>query len=211
MANPCCNINVFFTNDEDKSELLRLHNNISSVVQAALNAPKGPEPAWLGEIAKIHGIDIQNISCRGSIEYLEDYDPESDHVKLETETAWNPTTELWEAVASKYKGISFVYRAEEAGSDIFINTDAEGTYLPERYLLDIDGNMTIPEGWYPNQKKPEYIEIYEYFESFDALSKYCANITGITFEDFVAMKDYLDDIFASEENTTFGLREFKNE
>ena len=211
MANPCCTRYVFFTNNEDKSELLRLHNRISSIMQVTPNVGKGFDPGCLGEVAKTHGIDLNKIPCRGYIEIIHDYEPDNNFISFETITDWCPMTELWEAVAAKYNDISFVYRAEEAGCDIFVNTDTSGIYIPERYLFEINGNMTIPEGWYPNQKKPEYVEIHEYFNDFDALNAYCAKITGITFDGFEPMKSYFDDILDGVENTVHGLHEFTTE
>jgi hypothetical protein len=119
--------------------------------------------------------------------------------------------ELWEAVIAQYDGISFVYTAEECGERIYINTDTEGLYLPERYLLDIYGDASIPKDWYANQDKPLCLEIREYFSSFDGLREYCIKLTGKKFDTFEALEGYLSDIFDEEDNTFANVHEFTSD
>jgi hypothetical protein len=51
------------------------------------------------------------------------------------ETAWSPLPEVYEKFAEKY-GLSFVYIAEECGCEIYVNTDVEGRFFTDRYILD---------------------------------------------------------------------------
>jgi len=80
--------------------------------------------------------------------HIYDYDSAC-YFKLETETAWCPMNELWDAVLEQYEGVSYVYVAEEAGCDIFINTDTEGQFFDQRYMLEICCNTAslIPKYW----------------------------------------------------------------
>ena len=57
---------------------------------------------------------------------------------VDTETAWSPHMEVfYRLIGEKYGGaIRMVYRSEECGCGIYINTDAEGRYFPERYVVD---------------------------------------------------------------------------
>lgn len=56
--------------------------------------------------------------------------------------AWMPHVELWDAIIEKHykNNISYVYRAEEPGGDIYINTDTTGITFPEKYVLDYNIN-----------------------------------------------------------------------
>jgi len=97
MPNWCSNHYAFYTDDENKDELLRLYNKLSDIMEIPSEIKNDFEPGWLGKIATEHGLDIEKISCRGWIEYLEDYEPESNFFTLQSETAWAPTDELWQS------------------------------------------------------------------------------------------------------------------
>ena len=58
--------------------------------------------------------------------------------RLDTETAWEPHMDVFRKVLKEKYGnvIQMVYVAEECGSSIFINSDTEGKFLPERYMVD---------------------------------------------------------------------------
>jgi hypothetical protein len=169
----------------------------------------GFEPGWLGKVLIEHGLDWEKISCRGTIDNLDDCEPDCNFFTLDSDTAWSPTIELWEAVVAKYTGVSFVYIAEEAGSEIYINTDIEGTYFPDRFLLEIHGDAPIPEGWYPGQDKPKLFEIREHFTDFDELVYFCASLTGKEFGTLEEIQGYFSDIFDNEDNTIAGVHEFE--
>jgi len=208
MANPCSNRYAFYTTDENKDELLRLYNNISAVMETRSEIKNDYEPGWLGKIATCHGIDWEQIPCRGYIGHLDEYEPDSNFFTLEAETAWSPTEELWEAVIALYTGISFVYVAEESGFDIYINTDTEGLYLPDRYLLEIWGDAPIPESWYADQVKPRHLDIREYFENLDSIMDYCTKFTGKVFTTFEELQSYFFGIFDEESSVIVGVHEF---
>ena len=209
MANICCNRHAFYTQSENKDELLRLHKNLSAVMEAPSEAKNAYDQGWLGLVAIKHGLDWEKeISCRGMIEHLDDYEPGNNFFTLESVTDWVPMDELWEAVIAQYKGVSFVYTAEECGERIYINTDIEGLYFPEKYLLEICGDAAIPKGWYANQEKPNCLEIREYFSSFDDLRDYCIKLMGKEFDTLEELEGYLSDLFDKESNTFANIHEF---
>ena len=208
MANICCCKYVFYTDDGNTDELTRLYKNLVTIIQPP-EIKNDYEPAWLGNVATWHGIDWENtISCRGSIELLGGYELGNDYFTLYSDTAWSPTDELWEAVVTQYEGVSFVYVAEEPGMGIFTNTDSEGIYLSEKYLIEIYGNAPIPEGWYPDQDKPECLEIREYFSDFEELADYCTEFTGQEFSSIEELQSYFSDIFNEEDDTYASIHEF---
>jgi len=208
MPNWCLNHHAFFTNDENKNELSRLYKQLETIMETPSEHKNDFEPGWLGKVAIAHGLDINKISCRGWIEQLDDFEPETNYFMLQSETAWSPTDELWTAVVAQYKGVSFVYIAEEQGEEVFINTDIEGIYFPEKYLLEIYGDSPIPEDWFPNQDKPSSLDIRDYFSSFQELVKYCTKVTGKEFSTLEELKNYFTNLFVHEDNTSARVYEF---
>jgi len=208
MPNWCYSKYAFYTNDENKDELLRLHMNLSDIIKEPSEVKNGFEPGWLGKVAISHGLNWEEVSCRGSIDYLDDYEPGNSFFTLESETAWAPTEELWEIVIGQYKGVSFVYKAEEPAESIYTNTDIEGTYFPEKYLLELYGDTSIPEGWFAGQDKPDSLDIREYFADFDELMDYCAEFTGKEFNTFEDLQNYFTGIFDGEIGVLVGIHEF---
>ena len=207
MANICCCKYVFFTKDESKDELLRLHRNLTTIIQPP-EVKIDSEPGWLGHVAVWHNIDGENVSCRGTIEKLDDYEPDTNFFTLYSDTDWCPMDELLEAVVAQYIGVSFVYLAEEPGFDIFTNTDETGVYIPEKYLLEIYGNARIPEGWFPHRDKPECFEIREYFSCLASFTDYCAKLTGKEFSRLEELRNYFATTFYGADNTSVSIREF---
>jgi hypothetical protein len=181
-------------------------------MEASGEAKNAFEPGWLGLVAIKHGLDWEKeISCRGTIEHLDDYEPGSNFFSLESVSDWVPMNELWEAVMAQYEGISFVYIAEECGERIYVNTDIEGIYFPEKYLLEICGDAPIPDGWYANQDKPLCLEIREYFNNFDDLRDYFIKLTGKEFDTVEELENYLSALFDEENNTVANVLEFTTE
>ena len=211
MPNWCNNFYAFYVKDEDKGDLARLHKNLVEVMQTPSEVKNDFEPGWLGKVAIKHGFDYEEISCRGYIRELEDYRPGDSFFTLSSETAWSPTNELWKAVIEQYTGIAFVYTAEEPGCELYINTDVEGVYFSDRYLMDIYGDAPIPEGWYHDQDKPATLEIHEYFESFDKLKEYCSKLTGKSFSTFEELRDYFETVFDNEPDVLVGVHEYSTE
>lgn len=101
--------------------------------------------------------DLRNtfMSCDGMVT---DDEYES-YFYIETETAWSANLEIfYDIIRDKYDNkINMYAMVEECGFGIFINTDIEGVFLPDKYKLDclIDGQ-----------------EIVKYFESFKQLKAF---------------------------------------
>ena len=118
---------------------------------------------------------------------------------------------MWEAVIAQYEGVSFVYMAEEPGSEIFINTDTTGIYLPEKYLMEIYGDAPVPDGWYVNKDKSGCLNIREYFDNFGDLTDFCTELTGKEFNTLGELQTYFSELFDEEDNTTANIYEFTAE
>jgi hypothetical protein len=101
MANPCSCRYAFYTNDENKGELIRLHKKLSDIVKTTPEVKNTDDPGWLGNVAIAHGLDIEKLPCRGSVDKLNEYEAGSNFFTLESETDWGPTVLLWKAVAAQ--------------------------------------------------------------------------------------------------------------
>jgi len=183
VANICANHCTFFVKEDcevGKEALSRLFNTLSAVMKTPSEVSNGYEPGWLGKVAMAHGMNWEKISCRGSIEYLSEYEPGDCNFSLQADTAWSPTDELRDAVVALYEGVSYVYTAEESGNGVFINSDTEGRFYSERYMLDIWGDGEVPEGWFADEgeSKPKYLSVREYFSDFEELINFCTKLTG---------------------------------
>jgi len=214
MPNCCMNKCAFFTNsdsEKNKKEIARLYKALAGIMEKPLEASNDFEPGCLREVAIAHGIDWEKIRCRGSIEILGEFEPGDMSFVIETDTAWSPTTELWDAVIEQYEDISYVYICEEPGMGIFVNTDTEGRFFVDRYLLEIWGDAPIPDGWYAGRDKPSCLEIREYFECFDKLYEFCKGVMGREFDTFDELTEYLDELFGDVDNTCANVYEFEEE
>lgn len=96
---------------------------------------------WQGRVARYY-----NSTAAGergflndiSLVYSEDIaDDTMSYFILDQEDAWAPHTDMWSELLDELGyDINFVYRAEEPGDDIYINTDYEGNFFPDRYIVD---------------------------------------------------------------------------
>lgn len=89
-------------------------------------------------------------------------------------TRWSPMIEGFNKILSEnYRSLSAVYRAEEPGCDIYINTDSSGTFFDDRYYIYDDENGS------------------EYFASSTAFINYMSSqySTTITTTKFLALDD----------------------
>lgn len=88
-----------------------------------------------------YGLDWKELRCRGEIYYVERID--DDVLFIGTSTAWEPMCALWDAIIGKVytdkisgdRKLSYVYKAEEPGLGLYVNTDESGLYFEERYYI----------------------------------------------------------------------------
>ena len=90
----------------------------------------------LGSIAECFGIGRDKFPCRGAVYYISEIE-DSRQFYIDQEDAWLPKITVWQEILKKnYPEINLVFRAEEPGCEIFINSDIEGDYISEEYYLD---------------------------------------------------------------------------
>lgn len=114
---------------------------------------------WMGQLLLETGIatrigDPLLSDSRGflSSQPLWEEDP-IPHIRIEIETAWGPKENVLRTLVDKYDCLDFVYRAEECGIGIYINTDVDHIFFSEEYRVDaeVDGEYAgdlLPDGGY---------------------------------------------------------------
>ena len=151
MANYCSNSIVFFSKDKSKlSRFLRkVYAAFDSIVSGFYN------------LMVLHGYKnreiLSVIDKRDSFTHCDtklEQNKDTYSFKVEVETAWEPHMAMfYKIIREKYNNaIQLVYMAEECGSELYVNSDKEGVYFPERYVVDCCHN-----GEYLN----EYFDTYQ--------------------------------------------------
>jgi hypothetical protein len=130
MPNWCSNSIAFYQEDGGNALLEAFYTDIEKYQNFEDEA--GRTSDWVGHWLESNRINPDDLYTRGFFSYCE---LNSDHVRVDMETAWGPLPEVWDKMAEKY-GLSYVYTAEECGMAIYVNTDVDGRFFTDRYLLD---------------------------------------------------------------------------
>lgn len=137
MANYCSNTIVFYSKDRMKL----------AVLLRKINAACDSRQSGFFSLLVLHGYSKKEISGiidgRDSIiscdsRLTKDQDGDTFSFGVDTETAWSPHVEVFRKIlADKYENaVRMVYRSEEPGFGIYINSDTEGKYITDRYMVD---------------------------------------------------------------------------
>ena len=99
---------------------------------------------WLGNLLVHVGINPTTIHCRGSLDIVKLIDGNT--LKMESETAWEPMPEVFDALlkALGYESIEYSYCSEEPGMEIYTKSDPLNVY-PEEYAVDVYIDNYAPE------------------------------------------------------------------
>ena len=187
MANWCTT--VFYLSGERKNA-----EKLQADLQRVLSIDRGegsplsfvPDSGWLVYVIEelLEGKTRNDYECRGNIveldEHLTELDTDHAAVRLVTQTAWIPMTEIFKDLAMGY-GLKMYYCAEELGCEILETNDEEGVFFTDRFRVD-DGVDS------------------EYYESFDKVSDVVHEITGKKPENLQELQDILED-YNDEEHT----------
>ena len=170
MPNWCSTTFSFYHNGtkEGEAALADLHDKIEEYTKEPSRVKNGFGPKWLGNVADGFGIDWNTVECRGEIIDITDVENDGGYraFRVYTETAWGPMPDMWEEIiGQRYQDqIMFEYIAEEPGNGVFINTDCEGIFFPDRYRAE-------------KEDDDEFYE--EYFTSDEELEKFLKEKYGI--------------------------------
>jgi len=148
-----CATSYVFTGPED--QIKSLHSSIKQLLEEPSIKKTDFGNGWLGNLLYKHDIDPdkEDIYCRGSISYLDEIDIEKETTFiLETETAWRPMLEVFDAIINKnYPEIQYYYMAEEFGCLLFETNDINGVYFADRYYLWVEDHEKF-ESYYPDKE-----------------------------------------------------------
>lgn len=146
MPNWCSNRFVIFG---DKDEVLKCYLNWRSYLSE--KPPFKPienswNNNWIGNLFRGEGwseveVISGTIACRGGVDYLElqgdDEDGEDMRICLDTETAWGPNyDDMIKLIGRNYNSLDLVMQSEEPGCEVYINTDTDGKYFTEKYMIE---------------------------------------------------------------------------
>lgn len=156
-----------------ESEVAALHKIIQDLeVREESLLPNGFGKLWLGNLVHALGGDWKKIYCRGQIL---DYSLESGILRLNVESAWGEMDETRHFLQTIFPSLKIIYQTEEPGMCIFQTNDTDGTYFPEKWILD-----------WCDEKKNLYL--YEYFQDLPAVVGYLKG-NGVITKDVEATKE----------------------
>lgn len=191
MPNWCMTMVGVKANANDEAAVNQL-KALREEAESVLNkSAQGSDMGWIGMFLLNHGKDPSNISCRGFLSDVFETTVKGDtmYFVIDENDAWGPKQDLWDAVMElpAYDKLSYVIRAEEAGCEVFVNTDDSGEIFPELYVLDYSVKMS--DG--------QWADDYVYYESITDLLSDCKTIFGVegrSFDDlYRKLNAYADD------------------
>jgi hypothetical protein len=192
-----CATTVIFTGHE--KDLRQFYDDFIIAQQTIKDGSDG----CIGRLLALKGIDYREIDCRGFYTYI---GLEDDHVILDSDDAWEPCTEAYNIFAEMYN-LSYVLKAEEPGNMVYINTDVEGRFFPERYMFEAY-NLDLSDS-----KDSQLLDIFNeldnirYFENEDQILKVFEDYKQRdikTLEDFKELVDEYSDYVNFAEFTVGG-------
>lgn len=198
MPNWCYNRTIIYGDKEQVKELWEIIERETSENRTIKTLNSWGQD-WLGNVFYYFyndkEVNQKGIMCRGSF-YDKKYNEQEGTIYLSYETAWGPNIESWEQLLYDFfPNLSQVTLAEECGCGIYVNTDTEGKFFKDKYVLDC---------CYQGENH------YEYFESDKELVDYIneqfdQNFTNARqiFEDKVFQES-----FNVEDEDFFSLNEF---
>jgi len=102
-----------------------------------------------------------------------------------------PHISLWNNIITKYYSdkVSFVYKAEEPITNLYINTDSSGKIFPEKFVIN----------YYVNGYSDKV-----YFDSIHDIVIYCDTLFGLTARSVESVKSAMKAILKNNEYFTLG-------
>ena len=198
MANYCSNSIVFFSKDKTKlSRFLRkVYAAFDSIGSGFYN------------LMVLHGyknreilsvIDKRDSFTHCDTKLAQENDTYS--FRVDVETAWEPHMAMfYKIIREKYNdAIQLVYMAEECGSDLYVNSDKEGIYFRERYMVDCCHNG-------------EYLK--EYFESYPEAIDWIRSEYGIDTDKFDSIQEVetkVEAVNSFDDGDFFNFHRFETE
>lgn len=174
MANCCCTDIAIYTDDDDQAGIMQISRLLRVLEERHENSTDYGHVIRLTELLKAHGENSIPERDRGHvISWL----AEKASLIISQEDAWYPRVDCWKQILrNHYPNLRMVYRGEEPGCGVFVNTDETGAFFSDSYRL-----AYFPE----DESDPEYGEPGEfYFENESELLEELFSRTGFRAADF---------------------------
>jgi hypothetical protein len=166
----------------ERDNIIRLRDDLCSMLEA-----RPDDECSLADFFAYKGINTGEISYRNEIDDIET----NEHgLYLITEDYGRPMFELYDLIAELY-GLEYVLEAESDDRSCCINTDIEGKFFDERYMLQI---MLDGEADTPLAKTLQELSDIRYFSSFEPINQALAPFGYSTEEDMEWLKERIDAI-----------------
>ena len=181
-----------------ESDVAALHKTIQDLeAREESYLPNGFGKLWLGNLVSILGGDWEKVYCRGQIL---DYTFEDGLLRLNVESAWSEMDGTRHFLQTVFPSLEIYYQTEEPGMCIFQTNDPDGTYFPEKWLLD----------WNDESRN---LYLYEYFEDLPAVICYLKE-NGVITKDVEATKEAINAVLEEiqegrPDDICFMFEEFK--
>ena len=198
MANYCSNSIVFFS--KDKSKLSRFLRKVYAAYDSI--------GSGFYNLMVLHGYKnreiLSVIDKRDSFTHCDTklaLENDTYSFRVDVETAWEPHMAMfYKIIREKYNdAIQMVYMAEECGSDLYVNSDKEGIYFRERYMVDCCHNG-------------EYLK--EYFESYPEAIDWIRSEYGIDTDKFDSIQEVeakVEAVNSFDDGDFFNFHRFETE
>ena len=170
MPNWCSNSIAFYQEDGGDAVLEAFYTDIERYLNY-INPETSEHSSWVGNWLEASKINAENLCTRG---FFTNIELNGDHVRVDMESAWAPLPEVWDLMAERY-GLAYVYIAEECGCEVYVNTDTEGRFFTDRYILnyfDVD-YMELDDGIMAEygERLRGISEETTYFESWEGVAE----------------------------------------
>lgn len=148
MPNWCFTDCAVIGDDKELKSLYKIMKRLEAKKEPSTENDFGP--TWLGCLVEALGEDYKNVYCRGWWEGLE---MEDGMITFFVESAWSPSTEVFDFIQKKFPSLKVLYYAEEEGMGIYQTNDKDAFHFTSRYIAKV------------NTDKDDYEE--EYFEQVE--------------------------------------------
>jgi len=158
--------------------------------KAVKESPEKEGYTWFGVLfnyKKINNIEVNKM-------FVDDveFDENTKTVYFRLEEPYEPNFQAYDAVAELYK-LNYYILATEPSGRVFINTDSEGKYFPERYYFEI----FIEDNTLDNELLTALRSLYEirYIEDFETIQGILKDYSIKTEEDMQNLCSYIEQVY----------------
>jgi len=121
-----------------------------------------------------------------------EFDKDAETVYFRLEEPYEPNFEAYDAVADLYK-LNYYILAEEPSGRVFINTDSEGKYFPEKYYFELYAeDISVNNELLTALQKLNEIR---YIEDFETIREILKNYEIETEEDMAKLCTYVEETY----------------